>query len=123
MNPTQGIYFTLSDLPVNQSPWENPESVLGIEYERYFAQPLVGIFRNGEFEWLEKASETYGEDAGEVWVNDIFENILSGTLEETDIEDLKLYTPKMVTSLFAVKIWTIREQALQNILNVLTALK
>ena len=108
---------------MKQSPSENPESVLGIEYARYFAQPLVGIFQNGETEWLEKAVETYGEDAGEVWAEDIFENILAGNLEQTDIEDLKLYTPNMVASLFAVKIWTIQEKALQNILNVLSALK
>ena len=80
----------MTDLPVNQSPWETPDSVLGIEYGRFFAQPFLDIFIRGEQEWLVKAPDTYGEDAGEVWANDIFENIIQNSLSETDLEDLRL---------------------------------
>ena len=93
--------------------------MLGIEYERYFAQPFLDIFIRGEKEWLEKAPDTYGEDADEVWAGDIFESILAGHLTQTDIEDLRLYTPEMITALFSEQIEAVKNQTLKNILNAL----
>ncbi len=84
---------------MTNTPGESPESLLGIEYERYFAQPLAGIFAFGEHEWLQFAPETYGDDAGEVWASDIFPRFQAGNLEEIDLEDLQRYTPNMLEQL------------------------
>ena len=87
---------------MTNTPGESPESLLGIEYERYFAQPLADIIARGEHEWLQNAPDTYGDDAGEVWASDIFPRFQAGNLKEIDLEDLQRYAPNMLQQLFGM---------------------
>lgn len=57
------------------------------------------IVYSGKAEWLENAPDTYSHDALDVWHTDILPRILSASLEEFDIEDLRLFCPKMLEEL------------------------
>ena len=55
--------------------------------------------RNGEAEWVKNAPDTYSHDALDVWHTDILPRIMSARLEQIDIEDLRLFCPKMLGQL------------------------
>lgn len=46
-----------------EKPRDIPESRLGIEYECSVSEVFVPVMIQGEREWLENASDTYGDDA------------------------------------------------------------
>ena len=52
-------------------------STLGIQYEEFVADRFVTVLLDAEHEWLRNAPETYGEDAGEVWAQDIVPRLVS----------------------------------------------
>jgi len=57
---------------------------------------LEDILERGEAEWMENAPDTYHHDALDVWHTDVLPRFLSATLEEIDVEDLRLFCPKML---------------------------
>ena len=57
---------------------------------------LEDILKTGEAEWMQNAPDTYHYDAPDIWHSDIRPRFLSATLEEIDIEDLRLFCPKML---------------------------
>ncbi len=80
---------------------------------------LICPLARGEQEWLQNAPDTYGDDAGEVWVQDIFPRFLTGNLQDVDIEDLQLYTPKMLNELSSEQLRATSEPPIEKILNAL----
>lgn len=57
---------------------------------------LKSILENGEIEWVENAPWTYGDDAINVWEEEILPRFLKADLKEIDVEDLRLYCPQML---------------------------
>jgi len=57
---------------------------------------------DAEAEWLQNAPDTYGDDAGEIWAEEIFPRLLIAQLQETDCEDLLLYVPKFLSRVEAL---------------------
>lgn len=102
---------------MNNSPWPNPESLLGIEYDRYFTQIYIPILIRWEHEWLSNATKTYGSDAGEVWAQDILTRLQDGRLQHIDIEDLQLYASNLLFELTGKQPETLSRNELQSRLN------
>ena len=63
---------------------------------------LRDILTQGKVEWLEKAPWTYGDDAINVWEEEILPRFLKADLKEIDVEDLRLYCPLMLGNLQSV---------------------
>lgn len=63
---------------------------------------LQKILEGGEKEWLENAPWTYGDDAINVWEEEILPRFLIADLKEIDVEDLRLYCPLMLAQLQSV---------------------
>ena len=59
-------------------------------------QSFYDILRKGKAEWVENAPDTYSHDALDVWHTDIVPRMLSASVEEIDVEDLRLFCPKML---------------------------
>ena len=62
-------------------------------------QNFYDILREGETEWVENAPDTYSHDALDVWHTDIVPRMMSASVEEIDVEDLRLFCPKMLEQL------------------------
>ena len=62
-------------------------------------QSFYDILREGEAEWVENAPDTYSHDALDVWHTDIVPRMMSASVEEIDVEDLRLFCPKMLEQL------------------------
>ena len=60
------------------------------------SEKLNDILQRGEAEWMENAPDTYHYDAPDVWHTDVKPRFLAATLEEIDVEDLRLFCPKML---------------------------
>lgn len=60
---------------------------------------LKDILIQGKAEWIENAPWTYGEDAINVWEEEILPRFLKADLKEIDVEDLRLYCPIMLGKL------------------------
>lgn len=73
--------------------------MLGLEYDQLVLDGLVPVFRRAEQEWLQNAPDTYGNDAGEVWAQDIFPRLIAGQLQAVDIEDLRQYGPQFLAEI------------------------
>lgn len=57
------------------------------------------ILQGGEAEWVENAPDTYSHDALDVWHTDIVPRMMSAIVKEIDVEDLRLFCPKMLEQL------------------------
>ena len=73
---------------------ETSQSTLGIEYDEFVGKRFVTVLLQAEQEWLYKATETYSDDAWEVWAQDIFPRLIEQTLQQVDIDDLRNYAPE-----------------------------
>jgi hypothetical protein len=93
--------------------------LLEIEYERYFAQSFIPTLIQGEHEWLNNATRTYGSDAGEVWAQDILTRLQEARLEQIDVDDLRSYTPNLLSELLGKQAITFLSPKLQIQLNAL----
>ena len=72
------------------------KSQLHINYDESAPEDLVSLLLQGEHEWLQNAPATYGDDSGSVWLEDIYPRLLSGTLQDIDLEDLQLYASEFL---------------------------
>jgi len=102
---------------MNNVPWPKPESLLSIEYDRYFTQTYILILIRWEHEWLSNATKTYSSDAGEVWASDILTRLQDGRLQHIDVEDLQLYAPNLLFELTGKPLETFSRNELQSRLN------
>jgi len=102
---------------MNNTPTPIPESLLGIEYDRYFTQSYIPILIHWEHEWLSNATKTYASDAGEVWAQDILTRLQHGHLQNVDIEDLTLYSPNLLFELLWKQAKIFSPSTLQSRLN------
>jgi len=77
-------------------------SKLGIDYRALAPSPLAEILSHGEVEWMENAVVDYGEDAGDVWIKETVPFLANGTPSKLMIEDLRDFTPNMLTKFTAL---------------------
>lgn len=89
----------VTNMHMNNTPWDIPISQLGIEYDTYFKQRLIPALLRWEQEWLSNATKTYGSDAGEVWAQDILTRLQEHRLQSIDVEDMINFTPNLLSTL------------------------
>ena len=80
-----------------KSKFEYIPSKLGIDYYALAPSPLAEMLSQGEVEWMENARADYAEDTVEVWKDDLAPEIATGAVSEITIENLREFTPKMLT--------------------------
>lgn len=77
-------------------------SKLGIDYRKLAPSPLAEILSQGEPEWMKNAKVNYEEDTVEVWKEDLAPEIATGAISMITIENLREFTPKMLTKFTAL---------------------
>jgi len=82
--------------------FEYVPSKLGIDYRALAPSPLAEMLSQGEVEWLKNAPVDYGEDTNTVWQNELIPQIATGAVSQITIENLRDFTPNMLTKFTAL---------------------
>lgn len=74
------------------------ESEIGIDYHALADFPVDHMLSQGEVEWMENASEMFGDQTAETWGHYVAPEIGSGRVAEYTVQGMKDFTPKMLLS-------------------------
>jgi hypothetical protein len=74
------------------------ESELGIDYRAIAEFPVDHMLSQGEAEFMENASDVFGDDTAETWGHFMAPEIGSGGVSEYTIEGMREFTPNMLLS-------------------------
>lgn len=72
------------------------ESELGIDYRAIADAPVDAMLSQGEAEWMANASKEFGDEAAEIWAQDMAVEIGSGRISEFTEKDMREFTPNML---------------------------
>lgn len=109
-NPT--LFFCLFSM-------KNYSSIPWLDYSSLETEPLKSIFDDALAEWLQNSAVVFGDDALEIWVEDILPSILQNLLNDTYLEEILLYLPNMLEALSKIPIQKIQDTTLEHTIKIL----